>query len=60
MTRILVLSGGGSRGAWVLKNGLTASDGPIATSWPATWRLYVPGDADGAPSGDACVLGQVV
>ncbi len=47
-------------GAWVLKNGLTASDGPIATSWPAGWRLYVPGDADGAPTGDACVLGQVV
>lgn len=47
-------------GAWVLKNGLTAGDGPIATSWPAGWRLYVLGDADGAPSGDACVLGQVV
>ena len=47
-------------GVWVLKNGLTASDGPIATNWPAGWRLYVPGDADGAPSGDACVLGQVV
>jgi hypothetical protein len=47
-------------GVWVLKNGLTASDGPIATSWPAGWRLYVPGDADGAPTGDACVLGQVV
>lgn len=47
-------------GAWVLKNGLTASDGPIATSWPAGWRLYVPGDVAGAPTGDACVLGQVV
>jgi hypothetical protein len=47
-------------GVWVLKNGLTASDGPIATSWPAGWRLYVPGDVAGAPSGDACVLGQVV
>lgn len=47
-------------GAWVLKNGLTAGDGAVATSWPAGWRLYVPGDVDGAPSGDACVLGQVV
>jgi hypothetical protein len=24
------------------------------------WRLYVPGDVDGASSGDACVLDQVV
>lgn len=47
-------------GVWVLKNGLTASDGPIATSWPPTWRLYAPGDALGAPSGDAVILGQVV
>ena len=47
-------------GAWVLKNGLTSGDGPIATNWPAGWRLYVSGDADGAPTGDACVLGQVV
>ena len=47
-------------GAWVLKNGLTAGGGAIATSWPAGWRLYVPGDVDGAPTGDACVLGQVV
>lgn len=47
-------------GVWVLKNGLTSGDGPIATNWPAGWRLYVPGDADGAPTGDACVLGQVV
>ena len=47
-------------GVWVLKNGLTLSDGPIATNWPPTWRLTVDGDADGAPSGDAVVLGQVV
>lgn len=47
-------------GVWVLKNRLTASDGPIATAWPARWRLTMPGDVDGAPSGDAVILGQVV
>lgn len=47
-------------GVRVLKNGLTASDGPVATAWPPTWRLAMPGDAEGAPSGDAVVLGQVV
>lgn len=47
-------------GVWVLKNGLTASDGPVATSWPPTWRLTMPGDVPDEPSGDACVLGQAV
>lgn len=47
-------------GVWVLKNGLTASDGPVATSWPPTWRLTMPGDVPDEPSGDAVVLGQVV
>lgn len=47
-------------GVWVLKNGLTAGDGAVATSWPPTWRLTREGDSEGAPSGDACVLGQVV
>ncbi len=47
-------------GVWVLKNGLTAGDGAVATSWPPTWRLTREGDPEGAPSGDAFVLGQVV
>lgn len=37
-----------------------AGDGAVATSWPADWRLTREGDPEGAPSGDACVLGQVV
>lgn len=46
-------------GCWVVKGGLQG-EGVLASSWPATWRLYAPGDALGAPSGDAVILGQVV
>lgn len=48
-----------SDGCWVVKGGLQG-EGVLASSWPATWRLYAPGDALGAPSGDAVILGQVV